>query len=236
MPFVPLRKEDNNIDAAIEDVYYYLTGLQGEVLCEIEKIGQVKTYYGYLNGKKLCRVRGSNKYFYHNDYLGSAKAMTDNSGPKIYSWLGYPFGQQYSMTGGAYNNYRFTGKEYDATTGLYYFEARYYMPEIGRFITADPISQLVNLKLKDHLSLNLYDYAKHNPLKFVDLDGEVVWRAVGVGVWDLAKGLAGTIGGGILVVSGASTTPVGGIGILKIGLGTAAMIGVQCNLAKELQI
>jgi RHS repeat-associated protein len=154
-------------------VYYYLTGLQGEVLCEIEKFGQGKTYYVYLNGKKLCRVRGSNKYFYHNDYLGSAKAMTDNSGTKIYSWLGYPFGQQYSMTGGAYNNYRFTGKEYDATTGLYYFGARYYMPEIGRFITADAAGKF---EKKDPKTINLYSYYKDNPTRYVDPTGK--WRTM----------------------------------------------------------
>ncbi len=34
--------------------------------------------------------------------------------------------------------YTFTGREYDKETGLYYYRARYYDPEIGRFISKDP--------------------------------------------------------------------------------------------------
>jgi RHS repeat-associated protein len=154
-----------------EVTYYYLTGLQGEVLCEIQRLGQSKTYYVYLNGRKLCKVNGTNTYFYHNDYLGSAKAMTNNSGTKVYSWLGYPFGRQYDITGAGYNNYRFTGKEYDASTGLYYFGARYYMPEIGRFITPDHIAGVGTLDLTKPIALNYYNYATDNPLKYVDPNG-----------------------------------------------------------------
>ncbi|MBE0433802.1 RHS repeat-associated core domain-containing protein [candidate division WOR-3 bacterium] len=125
----------------------------------------------------LCRIQSSNKYFYHNDYLGSAKAMTDNAGTKVYSWLGYPFGKQYSITGASYSNYRFTGKEYDVSTGLYYFGARYYMPEIGRFITPDPIVGVRTLNLKDPISLTLYSYAKDNPLRFIDPEGRQVFES-----------------------------------------------------------
>jgi RHS repeat-associated protein len=155
----------------LEEAYYYLTGLQGEVLCEIERFGQTKTFYVYLNGKKLCKVRGTNKYFYHNDYLGSAKAMTDNSGTQVYSWLGYPFGRQYSITGPSYTNYRFVGKELDKSTGLYYFGARYYMPEIGRFVTPDPVGKF---EKKDPKTINLYTYCTDNPTRYVDPSGK--WR------------------------------------------------------------
>ncbi|MBE0433843.1 RHS repeat-associated core domain-containing protein [candidate division WOR-3 bacterium] len=167
-------KDNQQPEAIAGEQYYYLTGLSGEALCEIERFGRIKTYYVYLNGRKLCKVRVTYKYFYHNDHLGSAKAMSDNSGTKIYAWLGYPFGKQYSIAGASYNNYRFTGKEFDQSTGLYYFGARYYMPEIGRFITADPIMGTGSLNRKKPIAMNLYNYCVDNPTRYVDPDGRDV--------------------------------------------------------------
>jgi RHS repeat-associated protein len=67
--------------------------------------------------------------------------------------------------------YRFTDKEYDASTGLCHFGARYYMPEIGRFITPDPASKF---EKKDPNTINLYAYCTDNPTRYVDPSGK--WR------------------------------------------------------------
>ena len=56
---------------------------------------------------------------------------------------------------------QFTGKDIDLDTGLYYFNARWYDPSLGRFMTEDPIRD----------GLNWYVYANNNPLKFVDPTG-----------------------------------------------------------------
>ena len=55
----------------------------------------------------------------------------------------------------------FTGKQQDDTTGLYYFNARYYDPDLGRFITEDPIRD----------GANWYVYCENNALKYVDPTG-----------------------------------------------------------------
>jgi len=55
----------------------------------------------------------------------------------------------------------FTGKEWDEQAGLYYYNARWYDPSLGRFITEDPI--------KD--GLNWYTYVRNNPLKYTDPTG-----------------------------------------------------------------
>ena len=55
----------------------------------------------------------------------------------------------------------FTGKVIDTVTGLYHFNARWYDPDLGRFITEDPI--------KD--GTNWYIYANNNPLRFIDPTG-----------------------------------------------------------------
>lgn len=169
---LPVRKTEGENNPVFSDYCYYITSPNGEVLYETGYYGTTKNKYVYLNGKRLAKVdKRGNKYFYHNDYLGSTKAMTDNLGTKVYSWLGYPFGDEYSSTGSNYNNYRFTGKEYDQSTGFYYFGARYYFPKIGRFITPDPIMGTGGLNLNEPISLNLYNYAKDNPLKYIDPSG-----------------------------------------------------------------
>jgi len=59
--------------------------------------------------------------------------------------------------------YRYTGKERDEESGLYYHGARYYAPWLGRWTACDPIG------MKD--GLNLYVYGQNNPSIFIDTNG-----------------------------------------------------------------
>jgi RHS repeat-associated protein len=58
------------------------------------------------------------------------------------------------------NRFMFTAREFDQDTGLYYYRARYYHPEIGRFLQADSVGYCAGM--------NLYRYCKNNPLNMVD--------------------------------------------------------------------
>jgi RHS repeat-associated protein len=58
------------------------------------------------------------------------------------------------------NRYMFTGREYDSETGNYYYRARYYSPNIGRFLQTDPVGY--------YDSMNLYQYCGNNPLNWAD--------------------------------------------------------------------
>jgi RHS repeat-associated protein len=62
---------------------------------------------------------------------------------------------------------KFTGQRTDDNTGLYYYNARYCDPSIGRFISADTI---VPNPAKPQ-TLNWYFYCLNNPLKYVDPSG-----------------------------------------------------------------
>ncbi|MDI3359391.1 RHS repeat-associated core domain-containing protein, partial [Lelliottia sp. V89_13] len=66
---------------------------------------------------------------------------------------------------------RLPGQQYDAETGLYYNRHRYYDPQLGRYITQDPIG------LRG--GGNLYAYVSSNPLVFIDPRGLAGWGSLG---------------------------------------------------------
>ena len=88
--------------------------------------------------------------------------VTDSSGEVAERFEYEPFGLVATSTGPlASGAHRFTGKPEDGAIGLYYFGARYYDPEVGRFTSRDPA--------KD--GLNWYVYCINNPLNRVDFWG-----------------------------------------------------------------
>ena len=101
------------------------------------------------------------------DHLGSTNVMIDSTGTLVERSLYYPFGSYRS--GIADEKYGFTGKEFDSDTGLYYYGARYYNPEIFVFTQADTVIPDVY----NPQALNRYAYCLNNPLKYEDPDGHV---------------------------------------------------------------
>jgi RHS repeat-associated protein len=82
------------------------------------------------------------QYWYHGDHLGSAQMITDYEG-KGYERVEYtPYGELWIEEAGEASQvdipYRFTGKELDKETGLYYYGARYLDPRASRWISGDP--------------------------------------------------------------------------------------------------
>ena len=75
--------------------------------------------------------------------------------PTIYNTIGKEIPE--SQVG---NDFLFTGKMFDYDTGLYYYRNRYYDPELGRFITPDPLGPTANP--------NLYTYVGNNPVNYVE--------------------------------------------------------------------
>jgi len=129
----------------------------------------------YRYGDRLLSLdTGTSIQYYHHDALGSTVNFTDESGIAQVSYLLDPWGHIRRQTGDSINRHIFTGQEHDENTGLIYFGARYYDPDIARFITQDTYLGEQNTPP----SLNRYLYAYSNPTVYVDLMGYVSNRQV----------------------------------------------------------
>ncbi|MYE88625.1 hypothetical protein F4X33_06485 [Candidatus Poribacteria bacterium] len=102
------------------------------------------------------------RYEYHHlNALGSNIVLTDDNQNVLVRYEYDVFGAIRAETGASDNTRKFTGKEWDADSNLYYFAARYYDPYIGRFTQRDPAGD----------GVNWYAYTANNPLRFVDPTG-----------------------------------------------------------------
>ena len=109
------------------------------------------------------------RYQYDN-HLGSATAELDDTAGVISYEEFHPYGTSaYRLLSSAAEapakRYRFTGMERDEETGLSYHAARYLIPQLGRWISCDPIGVAG--------AMCLYEYCSGNPARFTDRSGHV---------------------------------------------------------------
>jgi len=138
------------------------------------------------DGISFSEADDAPKYYYHSDHLGSTSYMTDNAG-ELSQHLEYlPFGEVFVENRNDDNIYQtpylFNGKELDEETGLYYFGARYYDPELSNWLSIDPLAY-------QYTSWSPYNYTKNNPIKIIDPDGRDTIDVVknDLGKWEIAN-------------------------------------------------
>ena len=124
----------------------------------------VVSYYSF-GGLRIAVKRGSALFHLHGDHLGSTSLTTQGSSTTA-SRAYYAYGAERSATGDLSTDRTFTGQKRDAT-GLLYYNACYYDPSLGTFISPD--SMVPNpASVIDH---NRFLYARGNPLKYSDPTG-----------------------------------------------------------------
>jgi RHS repeat-associated protein len=154
----------------------YWRDLDGDALAESNSSGAMVNEYVFFAGQRVARLQVNTPptqnaiYYYFDDLLGSTRVITDSSGNLCYEADYYPYGGEITPAGFSNTcpqNYKFTGYERDAETGLDYAVARYYDSRVGRFTSVDPLDGAP----EDTQSWNAYDYVENNPENAVDPSG-----------------------------------------------------------------
>jgi len=146
----------------------------GELLYQRNDRTGKATDYIMLNGDLVATIErplagGTGTVTYqHTDALGSPVAVTNASRTVIESSEYVPFGRVGNRA--ARDGAGYTGHAEDAATGLTYMQQRYYDPQIGRFLSVDPVTAYSN----PVGAFNRYWYASNNPYRFTDPDGREI--------------------------------------------------------------
>ncbi|KKQ97614.1 MAG: NHL/RHS/YD repeat protein [Candidatus Woesebacteria bacterium GW2011_GWB1_39_12] len=149
-----------------EHTYYISPDL--EIIVKPDGTYSYRKNYSFSG--KLVAVRdnsgGTGQVNYiHQDHLGSTNLVTSEQGTVVSQQVYYPYGSTRLLT--TNNQQLITDRQYTGqvsdqdTTGLYYYNARYYNPTIAKFTQADPVND----------RLNRYGYVGNNPIGRIDPTG-----------------------------------------------------------------
>ena len=136
-------------------------------------------YISYTSISKLDNEK--NIIYFTKDHISSNRITTKNNGDIEYQANYQPYGNIYTQTG--QEKFKFSGKELDSSN-LYYFGARYYNSNIGRFTQVDPIFKPTE---------SPYQYANNNPIKYVDPTGKAAEEATPLEMVGYQVGFSATL-------------------------------------------
>ena len=95
---------------------------------------------------------GADTYYYHTDANKNIIALTDSTGNVVNTYRYSPFGQVVASTGTLENPFQFSSEYYDEETGLVYYNYRYYNPQLGRWLSRDPIEERGGINLYNNFN------------------------------------------------------------------------------------
>jgi RHS repeat-associated protein len=133
---------------------------------------QSYVYGSYIDEPLLKTDNAGNKIYYHANNLFSIAALTDAAGNVVERYKYDTYGKQTILAPDGItvrpsslhgNRVGHTGRTKDDETGLVFYRARIYSPELGRFIGRDPIGYVDGR--------NLYEYGKSRPIVLIDPSG-----------------------------------------------------------------
>src|SRR6266704_3862313 len=113
----------------------------------------------------LAMLRSSATSYYHADGLGSVTSLSNAAGSIANTYTYDSFGELTASTGSLVNPFQYTARESDTETGLYYYRARYYDSQLGRFISEDPIRHAGGI--------DFYAFTYNRPTNLTDPSGRI---------------------------------------------------------------
>ncbi|MDV3468126.1 Ig-like domain-containing protein [Stenotrophomonas sp. C3(2023)] len=167
----------------------YQYAQDGRIVYDVNERKGASTDHIYLGTRLLARRQfsahnGAMSYSYiHVDALGSPVAVTDAAGQVVERTHYEPYGNPMSSVSDAPG---YTGHVMDAETGLSYMQQRYMDPQLGVFLSVDPVTAY-----ESPIGMfNRYRYASGNPYRYTDPDGRCdtsfceFWGGIGRAVAD----------------------------------------------------
>src|SRR5947209_3532009 len=105
-------------------------------------------------------LRSATTSYYELDGLDSVTSLSNSAGALAQTYTFDSFGNQTAPSGSLTNPFQYTARESDTEAGLYYYRARYYNPNAGRFLSEDPLGL--------NAGMDFYSYVSNNPSNLVD--------------------------------------------------------------------
>jgi len=164
------RRVTENMSSRIHSDDNFNYTYDGQDVLREDRLGSITKYQnGPGIDNKISQNNWAGTQYFIQDHLGSTTGLADSSGDLTVRISYDSFG---NVPGGIYDQdalrYLFTGREYLSLFGLQYSRARWYDPNLGRFISEDPIGFAGG-------DINLYGYVWSNPLNFTDPTGLDGW-------------------------------------------------------------
>jgi RHS repeat-associated protein len=130
---------------------------------EADGSGNILARYAHSTevDEPLSMLRGTVASYYQNDGIGSITSLSNQTAVLAGTYTFDSFGKLTASTGSITNPFRYTGREFDAETGVYYYRARYFDPGTGRFVSEDPIRFGGD-------GPDFYAYVNNDPTDFTD--------------------------------------------------------------------
>lgn len=167
----------------------YIYDAGGNLLAEADGENRITRYYIYGKGLIAMTTTSDDKtYCYHYNAVGSTIAITDDAEAIVNTYAYDPFGKITDWQEEVGQPFTFVG-QYGVMMepdGFYYMRARYYDPQVGRFISEDPIG----LEGGD---VNLYVYAGNNPVNLIDPSGKAAFWYHFIDGFRAGKGLINSL-------------------------------------------
>ena len=126
--------DGNRVKSVLGGVTTYYVGNYYEYV----NSSTTKKYY-YAGGQRVAMRNNNTLYYLLGDHLGSTSLTANSGGSKVAELRYHPYGETRYTSGTTPTSYQFTGQRNDSSIGLYFYNARYYDPALGRFIQADTI-------------------------------------------------------------------------------------------------